>query len=806
MSSPPASFTTSPLSPSTARHPRSRSRFTYKHLQALHSSSPTCPLRVIAHIDLDAFYAQCEMVRLALPREQPLAVQQWGGLIAINYAARAFGLSRHVTVQEAREKCPAIICQHVATWRAGDEHWAYHEDAAANMATHKVSLDPYRLQSRRILGVIAHTLPAGPLQRVEKASVDEVFLDLCAHVHSVLLQRFPELGAPPPYNDPSERLPAPPSSVLDWGAADALVDLDAAETEEDAPDWDDVVMQLGAEIVRGVRAAVFEQLGYTCSAGVARNKMLAKLGSAHKKPNSQTIVRNRAVSHFLSGFKMTKIRNLGGKLGENVVSFFGSDSIADLLEVSQDAFVKRLGAETGAWLYSTLRGDDASEVTPRVAIKSMLSAKSFRPPLTTLDAANRWLRVFASDIAARLDELASEPAEDAVTDDPEALKQKSKPKRSRRPRSLNLHHRQGGAVRSRQAPIPPGPGTPDREVLLRVARELFASVVADGRAWPCANLSLSVGAFEDGPASGQGIGGFLVKGEEARALMPNAGAAVKSVETGMAGKGDEAEREKERPSKRRRVEDTKRINAFFTSASADSTAAPGFSNGNGNAGSNAHDSFEDIPSAQGDAPLAPLVPHLSACEENDVHGANEDDLEEDGELYGDNDDSEPVGAHGHEHNANAVDAHAPRRPLHFAPAPPTAPDAAHPAPSKQANAPAKAPGPPDETTPCPKCAHPIPASLLAEHQDWHLAAQLQEAEEAAQKAREDAERRIRERERAIEDGALNGSGKAGGARGGRSAGRGRGRGRARGGGNGGDRGQMRLAFGNGSGSGERKGK
>lgn len=34
-------------------------------------------MRVIAHIDLDAFYAQCEMRRLNIADDQPLAVQQW---------------------------------------------------------------------------------------------------------------------------------------------------------------------------------------------------------------------------------------------------------------------------------------------------------------------------------------------------------------------------------------------------------------------------------------------------------------------------------------------------------------------------------------------------------------------------------------------------------------------------------------------------------------------------------------------------------------------------------------------------------
>lgn len=45
------------------------------------------------------------------------------------------------------------------------------------MNTDKVSLDPYRLQSRKILAVIKEALPVG-LQRVEKASIDEVVSSL----------------------------------------------------------------------------------------------------------------------------------------------------------------------------------------------------------------------------------------------------------------------------------------------------------------------------------------------------------------------------------------------------------------------------------------------------------------------------------------------------------------------------------------------------------------------------------------------------------------------------------------------------
>jgi nucleotidyltransferase/DNA polymerase involved in DNA repair len=50
--------------------------------------------RVIIHLDLDCFYAQVEQQRLQLPREDPIAVQQWGSILAVNYPARKEGVKR----------------------------------------------------------------------------------------------------------------------------------------------------------------------------------------------------------------------------------------------------------------------------------------------------------------------------------------------------------------------------------------------------------------------------------------------------------------------------------------------------------------------------------------------------------------------------------------------------------------------------------------------------------------------------------------------------------------------------------------
>jgi len=123
----------------------------------------------------------------------------------------------------------------------------------------------------------------------------------------------------------------------------------------------------------------------------------------------------------------------------------------------------------------------------------------------------------------------------------------------RRPKSINLHHRQGGQMRSRQASIPLGKKI-DETALFELAKNLLGQIVLEGRVWPCSNISLSVGGFEDGIVGNMGIGAFLVKGDEAKALRSS------TRESRMTDSGQE------RPEKRRRLvalDATAGIEKFF---------------------------------------------------------------------------------------------------------------------------------------------------------------------------------------------------------------------------------------------------
>ncbi|EGD88062.1 hypothetical protein H112_04541 [Trichophyton rubrum D6] len=504
---------------------RPSSRFTYRHFQLLRSFSTRTPLRVIAHIDLDAFYAQCEMIRLNTPRDQPLAVQQWQSLIAVNYAARPFGVSRMITAAEARKLCPQLLTPHVATFREGEgEHWAYRE-GDYSVQKDKVSLDPYRAESRKILAVLKTTLltwaegvydgcrgqfsEPSDMVRLEKAGIDEVFVDLSALVFGTLLHRYEILRRAATLDGskdgPNTFLPRPETTALIWGEDDELIDLDTGESEEDDPEWDDIAIQVGAEIVKFVRTAVWDQLKYTCSGGIARNKMMAKLGSACNKPNRQTIVRNRAIQQFLSGYKFTKIRSLGGKLGKKISSEFETDKISDLLTIPLDRLKNKLDDDTGMWLYQIIRGEDDSEVTPRTEIKSMISAKSFNPKLASLDQAEKWMRIFVAEIYGRL-------VDEGVLEN------------KRRPKMITVHHYGPNQDKSRQTHIPTG-GAIDQVMLFELAKNLLQQVVS----WPCSHLSLTVSGFESGITGNKSLDSFFIRGagetpvSQRDGSMPNGG-------------------------------------------------------------------------------------------------------------------------------------------------------------------------------------------------------------------------------------------------------------------------------------------
>ncbi|KAI9203208.1 uncharacterized protein BJ171DRAFT_154832 [Polychytrium aggregatum] len=342
--------------------------------------------RVIVHLDLDAFYCQVEHVRLGIPLEVPLAVQQWTNLIAVNYTAKASGVKRHAFASDALAQCPDLKLVHVATFTEEDIEPTYHPRPTWN--THKVSLDVYRRASVKIMKLLHSLCP-----KFQKASIDEAYMDVTDMVYSEIKKtRFSDTD-----------LASGPTVA--WDGLGYIVGFDK---NPGAPivthGWADYQLWVGAHIAQDFRKLLWDQLGYTSSCGIAHNKTLAKICSGLNKPNNQTIMREAAVVDFMRDHPLLKIPQLGGKLGSELQREFGFETAGDVWSTSKAALCSKLGESTGEWVFNISRGLCSSELTDTVVVKSLGTNKNFRPAITSVKEMKRWICILCIELYFRLTE------------------------------------------------------------------------------------------------------------------------------------------------------------------------------------------------------------------------------------------------------------------------------------------------------------------------------------------------------------------------------------------------------------------
>lgn len=253
---------------------------------------------------------------------------------------------------------------------------------------------------------------------IEKASIDEQYIDLSELVRNVIIDRYPFLKNTPE-NELDSELPDPP--VITWADKGNLIPNDEElddegnikDDSEINNNWQDVAISIGAEIVAKARKEMFDKLEYTCSAGISKNKILAKLCSTYKKPNDQTILRESAVKRFLSPLKFQKIRSLGGKYGEAIANKYDANTISDLWKISLEEMQNQLGEES-IWIYNTIRGENYDEVKEKIMNKTMLASKSLRPSVSKIGDVKHWLKILSSELSQRLKEMRSEPGKESI--------------------------------------------------------------------------------------------------------------------------------------------------------------------------------------------------------------------------------------------------------------------------------------------------------------------------------------------------------------------------------------------------------
>ncbi|KAI8993618.1 hypothetical protein BDB01DRAFT_715812, partial [Pilobolus umbonatus] len=346
-----------------------------------------------------------EQVRLGVSPDIPTAVRQWQALIAVNYAARNAGVKRHCRVDQALEICPDIKFFHVATYGPNDTEPKYYDNP--DRQTHKVSLEAYRLASKKIFRIFHKYC-----SKVQKLGLDEAYMDITDVVNKRLIEMYIN-GRP----DALERIDDIECGIeVGLDQLGCVIESEEEEARRLSPEfsesgsfahwspttWATLQLVIGAEIAAEIRKEIYDELHYTCSAGIAHCKTTAKLCSKENKPNKQTILREEARLTFMKNIPFNEIKNLGGKLGSEIESGLNIHVAGDLWPYSIEDLQSKFGESTGRYLYHVCRGIENEEVIPTKGPKSIMAAKSFNPSIRNSQKMNHWFFALAVELRTRL--------------------------------------------------------------------------------------------------------------------------------------------------------------------------------------------------------------------------------------------------------------------------------------------------------------------------------------------------------------------------------------------------------------------
>ena len=264
--------------------------------------------RVIAHLDMDAFYASVELLRYPMLRGQAVVVGggrrhtpvqnedgSWtfakledyagrGVVTTSSYEARKFGVFSAMGMMKAAALAPHAILL-------------------------PMDFDSYRLYSRKFKAAVAELAPV-----IEDRGIDEIYIDLT-----------------------------------------------------DIPGIRDTI---GHDPLGGVRAFAHElknnvrrTTGLTCSVGVTPNKLLSKIASELDKPNGLTVLTFDDIPTRIWPLPVRRINGIGPKAGARLDAL-GIHTIGELAARDVAWLSQHFTPNTAQWLYDVSHGiDDRPVVT-----------------------------------------------------------------------------------------------------------------------------------------------------------------------------------------------------------------------------------------------------------------------------------------------------------------------------------------------------------------------------------------------------------------------------------------------------------
>lgn len=280
---------------------------------------------IIAHLDMDAFFAACE--ERANPQFTGLGIivgadpklgTGRGVVSTANYQARKYGIHSAMPITTA--------------WRLSQNALKRGEPKTVFLP---VNGSYYSQVSDRIF-----TLVRKYVRTVEQTSIDEAYLDLSS--------RFPQIPQNPQIPNTSDRY--------------HLVSEQQGYNEAEI-------------LIRRIKNEISATEKLTASVGIGPNKLIAKMASAKYKPDGLTVIKPDEVEEFLDPLPIGDIPGLGPKSEE----FFHQKNIYKISQLKQIA-KDQLQMWAGKWgedIWEKAHGIDDSLVTVEREIKSISEQETF---------------------------------------------------------------------------------------------------------------------------------------------------------------------------------------------------------------------------------------------------------------------------------------------------------------------------------------------------------------------------------------------------------------------------------------------
>ena len=278
----------------------------------MQNSDNTSAPRIIFHIDLDYFFAQCEEIRRPEIKDKPVVICVYSGrtkesgvVSTCNYLARKYGVKSGISIKAAKSRL-AVVSSPI--FLPSDIKY-YSEVSDNTMTLIRNFIENYSLSANSSVNC-----QGTECIKFEYVGVDECFVE-----------------------------------VTDKVAADYVK-----------------AKELAASLKKQIR----KETELTCSVGIGPNKLIAKIASDFHKPDGTTMIQPAEVKNFIAKCDVEKIPRIGPKTSAKLFEM-GIRTADQLSTFGLFRLIDVFGKRTATYLYKAAQGIDDEPVKSRGSAKQI---------------------------------------------------------------------------------------------------------------------------------------------------------------------------------------------------------------------------------------------------------------------------------------------------------------------------------------------------------------------------------------------------------------------------------------------------